>query len=449
MCVVPKRHQILDRILATAAARGEVDVVLGARDALARCPHHLAASKGDKAAVATILDAKPDLLNMGDCTGRTALWLACARACETSGPAREAFVATMDLLMRRGADPNVRDAERGETLLGWLARTGEAAMVRRVLRDFDGAWGPRVELDVLDTYLERSPLDWVALRAEPAAGAFSGVFVFNPTRTPSPRQQQLTARQNAGEEGRPPYDPACCLALVDGGARVGERHEALIARARTEDLPPIPDFEREKSLHVLHTRLRQVAHSRLDVHDDDENEDAAVERLEASLDAYNTADGEDAPLSLVDFHAALRGALRVKPSLANDHDVSQVWARLNKHGQTASARTFLKWVGLAKIHAKKVEDSKRASKMMTMIGSASAFSSGAGGKSLLMRIAEAEGRETVTRVLKTDDFDVHETIKEMAWTSGAWRETEEEMYHTFLATRNTSSAKGKRKGTRR
>ena len=103
MCVVPKRHQILDRILATAAARGEVDVVLGARDALARCPHHLAASKGDKAAVATILDAKPDLLNMGDCTGRTALWLACARACETSGPAREAFVATMDLLMRRGA----------------------------------------------------------------------------------------------------------------------------------------------------------------------------------------------------------------------------------------------------------------------------------------------------------------------------------------------------------
>ena len=170
MCVVPKRHQILDRILATAAARGEVDVVLGARDALARCPHHLAASKGDKAAVATILDAKPDLLNMGDCTGRTALWLACARACETSGPAREAFVATMDLLMRRGADPNVRDAERGETLLGWLARTGEAAMVRRVLRDFDGAWGPRVELDVLDTYLERSPLDWVALRAEPAAG---------------------------------------------------------------------------------------------------------------------------------------------------------------------------------------------------------------------------------------------------------------------------------------
>ena len=421
MCVVPKRHQILDRILATAAARGEVDVVLGARDALARCPHHLAASKGDKAAVATILDAKPDLLNMGDCTGRTALWLACARACETSGPAREAFVATMDLLMRRGADPNVRDAERGETLLGWLARTGEAAMVRRVLRDFDGAWGPRVELDVLDTYLERSPLDWVALRAEPAAG----------------------------EEGRPPYDPACCLALVDGGARVGERHEALIARARTEDLPPIPDFEREKSLHVLHTRLRQVAHSRLDVHDDDENEDAAVERLEASLDAYNTADGEDAPLSLVDFHAALRGALRVKPSLANDHDVSQVWARLNKHGQTASARTFLKWVGLAKKHAKKVEDAKRSSKLMTMIGSASAFSSGAGGKSLLMRIAEAEGRETVTRVLKTDDFDVHETIKEMAWTSGAWRETEEEMYHTFLATRNTSSAKGKRKGTRR
>ena len=294
-------------------------------------------------------------------------------------------------------------------------------MVRRVLRDFDGAWGPRVELDVLDTYLERSPLDWVALRAEPAAG----------------------------EEGRPPYDPACCLALVDGGARVGERHEALIARARTEDLPPIPDFEREKSLHVLHTRLRQVAHSRLDVHDDDENEDAAVERLEASLDAYNTADGEDAPLSLVDFHAALRGALRVKPSLANDHDVSQVWARLNKHGQTASARTFLKWVGLAKKHAKKVEDAKRASKMMTMIGSASAFSSGAGGKSLLMRIAEAEGRETVTRVLKTDDFDVQETIKEMAWTSGAWRETEEEMYHTFLATRNTSSAKGKKRGTRR
>ena len=58
MCVVPKRHQILDRILATAAARGEVDVVLGARDALARCPHHLAAAKGDKAAVATILDAK-------------------------------------------------------------------------------------------------------------------------------------------------------------------------------------------------------------------------------------------------------------------------------------------------------------------------------------------------------------------------------------------------------
>ena len=170
MCVVPKRHQILDRILATAAARGEVDVVLGARDALARCPHHLAASKGDKAAVATILDAKPDLLNMGDCTGRAA------------------FVAPMDWLMRRGADPNVRDAERGETLLGWLARTGEAAMVRRVLRDFDGAWGPRVELDVLDTYLERSPLDWVALRAEPAAGAFSGVFVFDPTRTPSPRQ---------------------------------------------------------------------------------------------------------------------------------------------------------------------------------------------------------------------------------------------------------------------
>ena len=255
--------------------------------------------------------------------------------------------------------------------------------------------------------------------------------------------------KNAGEEGRPPYDPACCLALVDGGARVGERHEALIARARTEDLPPIPDFEREKSLHVLHTRLRQVAHSRLDVHDDDENEDAAVERLEASLDAYNTADGEDAPLSLVDFHAALRGALRVKPSLANDHDVSQVWARLNKHGQTASARTFLKWVGLAKKHAKKVEDAKRSSKLMTMIGSASAFSSGAGGKSLLMRIAEAEGRETVTRVLKTDDFDVQETIKEMAWTSGAWRETEEEMYHTFLATRNTSSAKGKKRGTRR
>ena len=230
---------------------------------------------------------------------------------------------------------------------------------------------------------------------------------------------------------------------------MGERHEALIARARTEDLPPIP--EREKSLHVLHTRLRQVAHSRLDVHDDDENEDAAVERLEASLDAYNTVlDGEDPrPLSLVDFHAALRGALRVKPSLANDHDVSQVWARLNKHGQTASARTLLKWVGLAKKHAKKVEDAKRSSKLMTMIGSASAFSSGAGGKSLLMRIAEAEGRETVTRVLKTDDFDVHETIKEMAWTSGAWRETEEEMYHTFLATRNTSSAKGKRKGTRR
>ena len=46
-------------------------------------------------------------------------------------------------------------------------------------------------------------------------------------------------------------------------------------------------------------------------------------------------------------HAALRGALRAKPSLANDHDISQVWARLNKHGQTASARTFLKWVGLA------------------------------------------------------------------------------------------------------
>ena len=32
----------------------------------------------------------------------------------------------------------------------------------------------------------------------------------------------------------------------------------------------------------------------------------------------------------------------------------------------------------------------------------------------MMRIAEAEGRETVTRVLKTDDFDVQETIKEMA-----------------------------------
>ena len=36
-----------------------------------------------------------------------------------------------------------------------------------------------------------------------------------------------------------------------------------------------------------------------------------------------------------------------------------------------------------------------------------------------MRIAEAEGREPATRVLKTDDFDVHETIMEMAWTC-AW-----------------------------
>ena len=55
-----------------------------------------------------------------------------------------------------------------------------------------------------------------------------------------------------------------------------------------------------------------------------------------------------------------------------------------------------------------------------------------------------EGRPLVFSLLR-----VQETIKEMAWTSGAWRETEEEMYHTFLATRNTSSAKGKKRGTRR
>ena len=35
-----------DRILARPRRGGEVDVVLEARDALARCPHHLAASKG-------------------------------------------------------------------------------------------------------------------------------------------------------------------------------------------------------------------------------------------------------------------------------------------------------------------------------------------------------------------------------------------------------------------
>ena len=69
-----------------------------------------------------------------------------------------------------------------------------------------------------------------------------------------------------------------------------------------------------------------------------------------------------------------------------------------------------------------------------------------------MRIAEAEGRETVTRVLKTDDFDVHETIKEMAWTSGAWRATLPEMSTQappmFPAIGITSSANGEEEGGR-
>ena len=68
-----------------------------------------------------------------------------------------------------------------------------------------------------------------------------------------------------------------------------------------------------------------------------------------------------------------------------------------------------------------------------------------------MRIAEAEGRETVTRVLKTDDFDVHETIKEMAWTSGAWRETEEEIpphVPERLAMRRGRRERGKGRGGR-
>lgn len=417
MCVVPKRSQVLKRLLDAAERRGELDRVLGARDALARCAHHLAAAKGDKEAIKTLLDARPDLLDAGDGSGRTALWLACARACATSGPTRESFITTMDLLMRRGADPNVRDDERGETLLGWLARTCEAVMVRRVLRDFDGAWGPRVELDGQDSYLERSPLDWVALREDP----------------------------RAGEERA--YDAACCLALVDGGARVAERHEALVARARQADLKPISDHERVKSLHVLHTRLQQAARASLEVHDDDENEDAAVGRLEERLDAYNTA-GEEAPLSLIDFHAALRGGLRARPSLANDHDVAVVWARLNKQGQKASAVTFLKWVGLAKKHAQKVEAAKRSSRLMMGIRASSSFSAGAGGKSLLMRIAERENRDTVTRVLKTDVFDLQETIKEMAWTRPGAADEAEEMFHTYLATRATtaSSTKG---GTRR
>ena len=257
--------------------------MLRARDRLARCAHHLAAGRGDRAALTACLDALPGLRDEPDGAGRPALWLACARACATSGPAREAMLATMDLLMRRGADPNLRDAARGETLLGWLARRGEATMIRRVLRDFDGAWGPRANPALPDTHLRRAPLDWVALRATPAAG----------------------------EEGPAPWDPACAVALVDGGAPVAGRHAALLAAARAAPLPPVHEHELEKSLQVLHARLQAAARAALVVHDDDDDDDdAAVERLEAHLGEYSASGA----LTLAELHAAIRGALRVRPS---------------------------------------------------------------------------------------------------------------------------------------
>ena len=97
----------------------------------------------------------------------------------------------------QNADPNVVDNE-GETLLGWCARNDCPFMVRKLLRDFDGTYGPKVDPSIEDRTYRRTPLDWCTLQEDAPPG-----------------------------EGPAPFRPACAIALVEGGAPVAQRGDAL------------------------------------------------------------------------------------------------------------------------------------------------------------------------------------------------------------------------------
>ena len=197
---------------------------------------------------------------MGDCTGRTALWLACARACESAGPRarlrgddgaslRGDPMCLLRLPACGGGLPDAGDASRARHRATPSARRRCWVMARADRRrrrwsgacdneDFDGAWGRRVERRRPRHLLGTVADDWVALRR--AGGAFSGARGPTPP-APSPRASATRSPRQSSPDVRAADRPTTRRAASrwwTASPRVGECSEALIARARPRTCRP-------------------------------------------------------------------------------------------------------------------------------------------------------------------------------------------------------------------
>ena len=419
MCVGLRRHAILRALLKAAGREPEVlERILCARDRLGRSAHHLAARHGDRAELALLLDAAGEqtsnaakrssgLLDAPDSEGNTALRLAAARACEVTGPPREIMCATMDQLLRRGADPNVVDNE-GETLLGWCARNDCPFMVRKLLRDFDGTYGPKVDPSIEDRTYRRTPLDWCTLQEDAPPG-----------------------------EGPAPFRPACAIALVEGGAPVAQRHGKLLAKARSLPALPISESEQEKSLVTLHARLR-TAYLALD-------EDACA-RLPEDL---KTMDGTGAGkgLGLLEFHGALRRYLKARPSQVNDHDVGVVFKYLcEAHGnrdKRAQIHDFVTWLNTSRFRvvSRGVMATRRFTAVLRNMGHTPPSAPGLGLDGLSPPLTPDAPAAHLGHAFEPAlaapplpaEYRIGDTIGEMAWKRSGWQRSQQNAHHLFLS----------------
>lgn len=401
LCVGLRRSAILRCIIAAASARGLLDDVLRARDRLGRAPHHLAAARGDRAELSLLLDAAErsgdgkSLLDAPDEQGNTALRLAATQACRVTGPTHEKMLATMDALLRRGADPNVKDAAAGETLLGWCARSNLPSMIRKLLRDFDGTYGPRADPSIPDRSFRRTPLDWCALQDAPVAG----------------------------EEGPPPFRPECAIALVEGGAAVADRHARLLVKARTLPSLPRAEAEHEKSVAMLHARLR-TAYSVLD--------DAVAADLKGEMLAHDARGS--GTLGLLEFHAALRRVLRIRPSQCNDHDVGTVFKYLTQErpDKRIDVDEFVAWLHSSRFRAvaRGVMATRRFTTCLMDRGGLAGYGGTSAPGSVQTSEAGSAAGEAAARAVET--FSVGDTIGAMSWGRPGHSRTQEHLAHLHL-----------------
>ena len=172
----------------------------------------------------------------------------------------------------------------------------------------------------------------------------------------------------------------------------------------------------------------------------------------ASTDA---SAGTGQSLGLLEFHAALRRHLRVRPSQVNDHDVGVVFKYLTEASgaDRASIHDFITWLNTSRFRvvSRGVMATRRFTAVLRTMGGDALLNAAHSPHNSTPTSSHGHHTPITTppahhlghtfepedaapqRSALPAEFKVGETIQQMAWKRHGWQRSLENAHHTFLS----------------